>query len=398
MIRTAIVFDHRGRAKNGMGPVEIRITVDRKSYYITTGINVQKSNFTGGTIVNQFDAPELNERLRILFSKIQTIVNDMIENGEMIDVAEVRRKAWQIAEDYTPNTYPVLDWIDEQIPILGLKPGTTKHYITLRTRLHEYGEIKRWKDLTTEKLYAFDAWLHGIVKSRGVNGTGEGGKISNSAVYNYHKCLKALLNRAVKFGKLETNPYDRLRGEFKRGDKESIEYLTEEEVKRFRDTHPPVGSMMDVAHDLFIFQLYTGLAYSDTQAFDFSQYKNIDGKWINTGERIKTGTAYISQLLPPVVTVLAKYNWKVPKIGNAEYNRCLKALGMVAGIDTPLHSHLARHTFATFMLRNKVPIENLSRMLGHTNITQTQRYAKVLAVSVHEDFDRIADILSEQEK
>jgi site-specific recombinase XerD len=54
-----------------------------------------------------------------------------------------------------------------------------------------------------------------------------------------------------------------------------------------------------------------------------------------------------------------------------------------------MHSHLARHTFATFMLANGAKIENVSRMLGHTNITQTQRYAKVLAQSVHDDFDRI---------
>jgi site-specific recombinase XerD len=63
----------------------------------------------------------------------------------------------------------------------------------------------------------------------------------------------------------------------------------------------------------------------------------------------------------------------------------------MAGISTPLHSHLARHTFATYMLRNGAKIENVSRMLGHTNITQTQRYAKVLAESVHEDFDRVAE-------
>ena len=79
----------------------------------------------------------------------------------------------------------------------------------------------------------------------------------------------------------------------------------------------------------------------------------------------------------------------VPKINNADYNKQLKALGLMAGIKTRLHSHLARHTFATYMLRNGVKIENVSRMLGHTNITQTQRYAKVLAQSVHEDFEMI---------
>ena len=62
---------------------------------------------------------------------------------------------------------------------------------------------------------------------------------------------------------------------------------------------------------------------------------------------------------------------------------------MACGITRPLHSHMARHTFATFALRQGVKIENLARMLGHTNITQTQRYAKVVAASVHEEFDKL---------
>ena len=84
---------------------------------------------------------------------------------------------------------------------------------------------------------------------------------------------------------------------------------------------------------------------------------------------------------------------QIPKIGNSDYNHALKALGYAAGIPTPLHSHLARHTFATYMLSNGVKIENLSKMLGHTNIIQTQRYAKVLAQSVHDEYDKINEKL-----
>jgi integrase len=202
--------------------------------------------------------------------------------------------------------------------------------------------------------------------------------------------LKTLLNRALSFDKIDRNPYDKLKGKFKRGDRENVEYLTEEEMKRFEAIILPKGSVLDIVHDLFIFQMYTGLPYSDMQAFDANDYK-WDGKaWKNVGERIKTGVPYVSQLLPPAVRVLEKYGWEIPQMSNADYNRHLKSLGQMAGIKTRLHSHLARHTFATYMLRNGVKIENVSKMLGHTNITQTQRYAKVLAQSVHDDFDMIA--------
>jgi site-specific recombinase XerD len=66
----------------------------------------------------------------------------------------------------------------------------------------------------------------------------------------------------------------------------------------------------------------------------------------------------------------------------------------MAGIKTRLHSHLARHTFATWMLSHDIPIEHVSKMLGHTNITQTQRYAKVLAQSVYDDFSKVAETMA----
>ena len=102
--------------------------------------------------------------------------------------------------------------------------------------------------------------------------------------------------------------------------------------------------------------------------------------------------------LKDAVKVLEKYGWEIPQLSNADYNRHLKALGQMAGIKTRLHSHLARHTFATYMLRNGVKIENVSKMLGHTNITQTQRYAKVLAQSVHDDFDMVASKLEKNKR
>jgi integrase len=153
----------------------------------------------------------------------------------------------------------------------------------------------------------------------------------------------------------------------------------------------PADELIQKTRDLFVFQMYTGLSYSDAQAFDISQYSRDGDIYKHNGERIKTGVAYVSQLLPPAIRVLEKYGMQVPQIENHVYNRELKIIGMSAGIKMPLHSHLARHTFATWMLRNGAKIENVSRMLGHTNIRQTQRYAKVLAESVHEDYAMVAE-------
>lgn len=393
MITATLVFDHSGRVTDRPAPIEVRILHERKSYYISTGIKVLRHNFVGGAIVNQSDSDELNRRLQLIYKKIQGEVNHCIEKQLPIYPKEIRRRIAAYADDIHPEATPALDWMESQIPKLGLREGTMKHYTSLIKRLHEWNQLRRWQDVIAENICELDVWLHQrpayISKAELAAGKPQP-LVSNSGVYNYHKCLKALLNRAVLFKKIEINPYNQLHGQFKRGERETVEYLTEEEMQRFVALQLPVGTSMDVAHDLFIFQMYTGLSYSDAQAFNVSDYREVDGRLVHTGQRIKTGVPYVSQLLEPAKNVVSKYGGEVPKMDNADYNRCLKVLGMAACIDKPLHSHMARHTFATFALRKGVKIENLSRMLGHTNITQTQRYAKVMAQSVHEDFDLLS--------
>lgn len=130
--------------------------------------------------------------------------------------------------------------------------------------------------------------------------------------------------------------------------------------------------------------------------FDITAYKKVNGKWVNRGERVKTGVAYVSVLLPQAVEVLERYGFQAPKVDNAQYNASLKVIQQALGIRTRLHSHLARHTFATRALALGVKIENVSAMLGHTNITQTQRYAKVLAQSVKDDFELMEEKLKKK--
>ena len=396
-VTNSIVWDHRGRVpEGGKGQVEIRVTVGRKSYYFGTGIRVHKSELVAGQIVNCPGAKELNERVALIYSKVLAHVNAYVDAGVPINTEDIRQKVWQVVELHSDKSI-FIEWCEKQIPLLGVADGTEKHYNPLVVRLTQFGRIQKWDDLTVENIVLFDAWLHTLTKpvsdaKRKAGKKPE--KLSAGGIYNYHKCLKALLNRALSFGKIDNNPYDRLKGKFKRGDRENVEYLTEDEMRQFESIILPAGSALDIAHDLFIFQMYTGLPYSDMQAFDISDYKWDGQRWNRIGQRIKTGVPYVSSLLPPALRVLEKYDMEIPKMNNADYNAQLKALQQMAGIKTRLHSHLARHTFATYMLRNGAKIENVSKMLGHTNITQTQRYAKVLAQSVHDDFDMIAEKLT----
>jgi len=379
MVTTAVIFDRHGRAKNGgEGALEVRVTISRKSIYINTGVRVREKQWAFDKVVNHPNANQLNERLGLIVGKIMDEVNERLKDGREISAAILRKNLWK---QETKTDF--IDWVDAEILRLDVEFGTYKRYRTLVKRLKEWEGMQTWADVTADNIIAFDVWLRRrIYKSL---------HLSEAGRHNYHRTLRHLLYRAESYGLISANPYTRLRGRFKKGDRESTEYLTDEEVEKIMKMEPAAGSLMDMARDLFIFQLWTGLAYQDTQAFDFSKYKKVGGKYRLTAKRIKTGEPYVSQLLPPAVEVLKKYGMSTPKIVNAVYNRELHAIGIACGISTRLHSHLARHTFATYMLRHGVKLENVSRMLGHTNIKQTLRYAKVLAEDVHNDFDMIAE-------
>ena len=358
-------------------------------------MRVRRSEFTG-SVINRLDADSMNERLSALLKKVATAVDEMMAAGLPVDADSLKAKLWP---SETVQKDALLTWIEEQVKMLPVVEGTIKHYRTLIRRMEEFGLIREWADVTVENIYKFDAFLHTLTKPQTAADIQAGikpEKITDASVFNYHKNLKTLLYRAERMGKIDRNPYSMMRSEFKKGTRENVEYLTEEEMAAVMSIRPVPGTQMAAARDLFVFQMFTGLSYSDTQVFDISKYKLVDGKWISTGERVKTGVPYVSHLLPPAVEVLERYGMQAPKIGNADYNHALKAIQMAAGITTRLHSHIARHTFATYMLSQGVSLQNVSKMLGHTNITQTQRYAKVLAQSVHDDFDMVAKKLSQK--
>lgn len=439
MIGISLLFDHRKRAQKGQeGPVEVRVTVNRKAYYINTGVRVIRDRFVagvvrdveysvndGGEIVGRVtvrsssdidahltdnvvlskngkvltrkittDADLLNERLKAVVSAIEREVNTCIEERREINVADIRRKVYDLApnSEHDVDVPSLLVWIKEQAAVADIASATKKRYTTLTNKLEAYGKITRWEDLTVDAIYQWDVWLRQqvvpLTENQRMAGKNEQ-TMQASAVYNYHKLLKAMLNRAVKLDVLAANPYDKMKGMFKRGTRDVVDYLTEEQMKKILELTPVPGSQVATARDLFVFQMFTGLSYADTQYFDIREYRQVNGRWEHIGQRIKTGTPYVSQLLPPVVDVLERNGWRVPKMANQRYNQMLKAIGMVIGIPN-LHSHMGRHTFATWMLSQGARIENVSRMLGHKDITITQRYAKVLAEDVKSDFEMVA--------
>ena len=393
MFSTSIIYDRKKQAEGDReGTLEVRIGINRKYYYFSTGIRVMRKHWAGA-VVKRPDADALNNRLGIIVRRVNEKVNEFIDAQQPIDIEAIRSYIYT-GTSVNVEKNDLMAWIEKEIPLLNVSNGTRKHYWLLLDRLKAFGKLKTLTDLTVENIYEWDAWLH---KMENVNSKDDEGTLSNGTIHNYHKHLKAMLNRAVTFGIIQASPYARLVGKFRSGEDESVEYLTEDEMQLILDTHPVPGTQMETVRDLFVIQMFTGLAYSDVQALDIRNYHREGDAWVSNGKRIKTGVPFVSQLLPPVVEVLERHGWQVPQIPNQKYNAQLKTFGNVIGIGG-LHSHLARHTFATYMLSNDVKLQNVMRMMGHKKIQQTLRYAKVIAKDVQDDYGMIAEKLGGKKK
>lgn len=395
MIKTAIIYNHRGRfGKDGSAPVEVRVTINRRAYYINTGVCVRPREWKFGQIVGREDCVEKNERLSIMLARVDRIVNERLADCSEDDINfdEVRKLVFSPdSRRKVKDAEDMLEWMKNEIEKLGVRKGTAAHYRVSVAALVESGVMQKWSDLTVENVHKWDAFLHGIKKHQ-TDAEVKAGKpvefISQATVRNYHKDIKALLGRAIKFGLIKANPYDRMRGEIKRGDVETVEFLTKEELARIEGLTLRDGSMLAAARDMFVFQAYTGMAYSDMQAFSLEKCRHECERWLMAGKRVKTSVTYYVQLLPQALAVVQRYGGSLPQVAVQTYNRNLKRIAEVTGITKRLTSHVGRHTFATWMLHEGVQLERVSKMLGHSKITQTQRYAKVLAEDVYGEFDR----------
>ena len=160
MITTKIIFDRKKQIKKyGTGTLEIRLTVARHAYYISTGVRVRDKEWKVGRIVNRADSDTLNDRLATIYEIVEREANRCIKNGQPINIEAIKSKIWP-EKDAMSSDHTFLDWLDHQTEILNLSEGTIKHYVTLHTRLVEFGRIMTWEDITAENVSEFDAWLH----------------------------------------------------------------------------------------------------------------------------------------------------------------------------------------------------------------------------------------------
>jgi len=370
-----VVFDRKKSAtKEKEALVQIEVLFERKKKYLSTGVRVTSEQWTDKTKVrNRTDSIELNERIDNMIRDINEFCNSLQRKHEEFSFEKL-----DVHLNTANGDDSFLSFMEMRIKQRNVSESTKKRAMCVLRLLREFDVIHSFSDVDTKAIKMWDDFAK--KKCNKV-----------SAVYNYHKHLKTYIREAVALDLIKKNPYDSIR--LDKGETDDRRYLSPNELKAIEECvieEPTV----ERARDVFVFSCYTGIAPVDLKRFDFTEIEEVNGKFRIRDYRQKTGTIYNITLLSKAMEILRKYDFVLPITCDQKYNIYLKAVGALAKIKKPITGYVARHTFATTVtLANGVPIEIVSKMLGHKNIQTTQIYAKVLAKNVDDAFDELEEKL-----
>ena len=360
-----LVFDRKKNSSDDKeGIIEIRISYDYKKKYISTGIKVFPHQWKKDIVCNHPDASSLNRIIDKKVREVRKAILDMVDEENM-DILSIPDRIKKINEP--KKTF--FDFCVQRAEVrkYGKSIDNQKRYDRFLRFFKAWGKIKDFEDLTESNIILLDKWISSMKE--------------NSKWYNYHRFLNSFIIDAINEGLIKRNPYKDIN--IRKGDSEGIEkYLTPEEFESMRNVELPTDSLRRV-RDVFVFQTYTCLSYSDLKDFDSSNIQEVGGMKVYTGNRNKTGERFTIPLLQPALHLLYIYEWKLPVISNVKYNQYLKVVAQAAGIDKPVSTHWARHTGATMLLNEGIDMQIVSKICGHSSIRMTERiYAKLLDETV----------------
>lgn len=371
-----------------------RITVNGNSKEFSTKRTWFKDRWDQGAnraSGNKEDAKTINNYIDVLVAKIYEGKKELITNGDDVTTENL----FQLLFGNTDDRKFILQIFRDENNKMKAQEGKTYARGTIKrfeTSLSHTREFIKWKynceDIQIRKLdYEFvkdyDFWLKTVRNC------------SQNTASKYIGNFKRIVLHCIKCGWLKKDPFH----QFKLLRKEVIkEFLTEDELESLMKKNFSVNRL-EIVRDIFAFSCFTGLAYTDVFKLLHSQFfKGVDGKkWISY-QRTKTLSLTKVPLLNPAIQLIEKYTVEgftledkvFPCFSNQKMNAYLKEIADLCGINKTLTFHMARHTFATTVtLTNRVPLETVSKMMGHKSLKQTQHYAKIVDVKISDDMEHL---------
>lgn len=392
------------KKKDGQIPIYARIRFEG----ILADISVHRSTFEecwcpiSGKIDHRLKgAQEINKYLDDIHAKLLECHRQLHLEGAFITSQAIKQR--YLGKDKLFTTLNDIFQYHRTHEVSRLEQSTVKNYSATEKYLKRFVK-KRFRTADVKLLiidYTFVMEFEGFLRKCVPINTFQ--PLSNNGIMKHMERFKKLMGIAHKFGCIPQNPFNFYKMKF---DEYDSDFLEEDELKRLASVKIAERGLSRV-RDVFLFSCYTGLSYIEVKLLKQKDIvRGIDGEqWINV-RRKKTKTPVRVPLLFQAREVLDKYagypNEKndhslLPVYSNQKSNKNLKSIAKLAKVDKHLTFHVARHTFATTItLMNNVPLETVSKLLGHTKLSTTQRYARVVEKKISKDMGRLKELLEQK--
>jgi site-specific recombinase XerD len=375
----------------------MRITVDGNCNEISIKrkCDPEKWNQDAGKINGKTDAAkELNTFLDIIQLKVFEAKRKLIEIDKILNAENIKKLL--LGEDIDREKHMLMEIFkhhnDQMAALVNQEyaPGTVQRYNISYNHTQSFLQWKyKLSDIEISKLdfefiSEYEFWLKSIRKC------------DHNTTMKYLSNFRKIVNRCLRNGWLQRDPFMCFK-------------MTKKVIERTALTEFELQLLMSkkfsferltIVRDIFLFSCFSGLAYVDVKKLKRSEIIiGIDGeKWLSS-KRQKTDISAKIPLLAPALSIIDRYanhsqclngNCVLPVLSNQKMNSYLKEIADQCGISKNLTYHIARHTFATTVtLSNGVPIETVSKMLGHRSLKTTQHYARIIDSKISEDMNKL---------
>jgi site-specific recombinase XerD len=390
--------------KAGLVPVYLRITVNGERAELSVNRKVALKKWDAKlqrAIGRSESARVLNDYLDGVETKVKKNFNKLLDNEEEISASILRDMyiGKHIQNHSLVSVFEMNNQLIEQEEGGKYSKRTIRQYKTTLSRLKDFIESEYGcKDILLSKLdLTFIRRFEIYLKTKYNN--------QHNTIMKQLKELKRVIHFAMEMGYIDRDPFMRHKTAYKQI---SRGFLTAEELERI-ETHTFHIKRLEQVKDVFLFVCYTGLSYFDLKTLTRDNLsKGIDGKTWIVYERRKTGIQARIPLLPMAQALIDKYendpecsaeNKILPVRSNQKLNSYLSEIAEICDIKKHITMHLGRHTFATTVtLTNGVPIESVSKMLGHTSLKTTQIYSKVIDNKISKEMEDLSKVLENNKK
>lgn len=368
-----------------------RITINGKSLEVSLKRNIplDKWNQAASKLIgSSMESRQINKKIDETKAQLYKTYDSLTKEGLLVSTQTV--KARFLGSDQQHHTLIYLINYHKEKMGNVLKYGTMKNYTTTENYLKDFLKSQYHtsdiylKQVDYQFTLGFESFLRGLPS------------LQNNGVMKHMERFKKLMRLAEDLDWIEKNPTKRFKLRF---DQVDMVYLSKAELQKIKEKEFK-RSTHNINRDIFVFCCYTGLPYGDVKVLKKKHIQiGVDGnKWIYT-RRIKTNTMLRIPLLEEAERILEKYqdhpkvcssDILLPVYSNQKTNQYLREITKAVKINKELSFHAARHTFATTVtLANGVPIETVSKLLGHTKLSTTQIYARVIDSKISSDMDSL---------